>query len=201
MDNNVNDDDDYFLADDLDDLPANTLQDLEYRAILSTQQHANSVALPRRQPYGQHARRNIGTSNRQPPTRNESATTGSIEVPDGSDYGFDDEDVINLDEPSTIYDTALRPSRDRDKSIVQNQQSKAIQNDKNYPQSYELAHRAGDNSHSPYPSNGYASITEARNERLEDNEKAKNPIDLQKRVEEVLLHAVRYMSLTDSSTS
>lgn len=200
MDRDDNNDDNYFLADDFDDLPANTLQDLEYRAILSTQ-HVNPIVASGRQPHEQNARRNTVRENRQPPVRHESTITGSIEGPDGSDYGFDDEDVINLDEPSAIYDTGLQPPKDRDRSAAQSRQAPIPQNIRTIGQPHQLPHRANENPFSPHLSNGHANATESRDEIRADIQKAKEASDLQKRVEEVILHIFNCISLAYSLKS
>ena len=83
---------------DLDDLPANALNELEHRALQSTQRGATSrsiaygrLAVESHQvhEYVQHGRKEQYI---QPP----GLETGYIEPP-SSDYGFDDEDVIDLD--------------------------------------------------------------------------------------------------------
>ncbi len=96
MDQDLQDDFDDDL--DLDDLPANALNELEHKALQSTQRGATSrsiaydrLAVESHQvpEYVQHERKEQFI---QPP----GPETGYIEPP-SSDYGFDDEDVIDLD--------------------------------------------------------------------------------------------------------
>lgn len=131
---------DFFSDDDLDDIPVNTLQQLEQQAFQSTQQ------LPRQVPLQQPAKRPLppqvsrapvplrkqahtasslnrpgsaknlpwrppqstfGRPSQKLPARVPSAPPASAPRPPSSDdYGFDDEDVIDLDEPSTVIQPA-----------------------------------------------------------------------------------------------
>ncbi|PNS16921.1 hypothetical protein CAC42_4885 [Sphaceloma murrayae] len=91
----LGDDDDLFDA-DLEDVPANTLQQIEQKAISS-------------QRLGYARKRDAtGPAEGLRPTHGadpESHTLGedSITLPPSSDYGFDDEDVIDLDDPAATF--------------------------------------------------------------------------------------------------
>ncbi|KAK4939021.1 hypothetical protein LTR28_009462, partial [Elasticomyces elasticus] len=93
----------FFSDDDLDALPANALHQLEHNAISSTQKARATTSRPPsrlppfkpprvipKQPQWQQA------PTVQPPSPQH------LSDPPSSDYGFDDEDVIDLDEPSPI---------------------------------------------------------------------------------------------------
>lgn len=85
------DDDDFDFSDDaLDQLPANTLQQLEQDALLSTQLPQKKASLPL------ESRNGLSTQALVPPVRGQHLAPS----PPSSDYGFDDEDVIDLDEQS-----------------------------------------------------------------------------------------------------
>lgn len=117
------DEDDFFSDDDLNDIPDNTLQALEQNAISSTQRPKSAVARPpppaRKQiPNGTLARpTSVGQNipwrppqpNRQAQQAAQNAPPASAPGPPSSDYGFDDEDVIDLDEPSTVIQPSSRP--------------------------------------------------------------------------------------------
>jgi hypothetical protein len=94
-----------FLDDDLDHLPPNTLQALEQSAFLSTQRQRGTTVRPKQGSSAQ-VDRQVDFANENPRSlgRQESHTTASFQGPD-SDYGFDGEDVINLDETNTILET------------------------------------------------------------------------------------------------
>lgn len=119
--------DDLFLDDDLDDIPDNTLLELEQNAISSTQRqqptpaarlpplrkqahNASSLArsqkpaknLPWRPPQRQQ-------QPQAPQTRPGAAPPASAPEPPSSDYGIDEEHVIDLDEPSMIIQPASGP--------------------------------------------------------------------------------------------
>jgi hypothetical protein len=83
-----NDDDEFGLDDALDDLPDNDLYELERHAFLSTQRHSN-VAID-----------NVQNRRQQQGELHESVDSNRTLQPDRppSDYGFDDEDIIDLDE-------------------------------------------------------------------------------------------------------
>lgn len=122
------DEDDFLFDDDLDDLPTNTIEQIEQEALSSTQrsyipplrkQAHNASSLHRAA-----APHNKNLPWRPPqPTRplvqqqrylKESAPPASAPEPPSSDYGFhDDEDVIDLDEPSMVIQPALRPETTR----------------------------------------------------------------------------------------
>ena len=186
MDHNAYNDDDDFLGDDFDGLPANTLQDLEYQAILSTQRQANSIAPAERQAHAQNARQSITNRSLQPPHRQEYATAGADDGADGSEYGFDNEDVINLDEPSAIYDTALRNPTGGNRKILEPQPTLFPQKIGTIGQPYELAHRSSGRSNSQHLSNGHAKITEAKEEASTNAPTANDFSSLRKRIEEVI---------------
>ncbi|KAF7196847.1 hypothetical protein HII31_01765, partial [Pseudocercospora fuligena] len=138
---------DFFSDDDLDDIPANTLDRLEQQAFRSTQQFNANPQLPRhvqqqqppqssRPPVPLRKQAHTASSLNRPgsaknlPWRPPQSTFGrpsqkppqpqipsappaSAPRPPSSDYGFDDEDVIDLDEPSTIIQPApqIQPHR------------------------------------------------------------------------------------------
>ncbi|KAK4541820.1 hypothetical protein LTR36_007352 [Oleoguttula mirabilis] len=135
--------DDFFSDDDLDGIPDNTLQELEQHALSSTQR-AKSTTLPTQRQFQKQrtnvsipsrpATANRNTSWRPPQPRPQplrrahpqahlqplDAPPASAPEPPSSDYGFDDEDVVDLDEPSPIIQpaaahharpiTAIRPA-------------------------------------------------------------------------------------------
>lgn len=119
------DDDGFFSDDDLDNIPDNFLADLERNAISSTQAKAKANATSR--PPQSKPKYNRGVLNapqtsknipwRPPQPRNRlpavqapaQAPPPSAPDPPSSDYGFDDEDVIDLDEPSMIIQPASGP--------------------------------------------------------------------------------------------
>ncbi|CAK4033720.1 Hypothetical predicted protein [Lecanosticta acicola] len=128
-------DEDFFSDDDLDALPTNTLDQLEQQAIL-TSQHPKTFDAPAKPVVQQPSRkqahnassltRNTGLNSKNLPWRapqptrlppaqhavqTPSAPPPSAPDPPSSDYGFDDEDVIDLDEPSLIIEPApMQPS-------------------------------------------------------------------------------------------
>jgi len=91
------DDDEFAISDnDFDELPANTLHGLERDALRSTQAPTDQVtpvpqSQPRHRPIA-HSRSSRVQKPFQPPRR------VAPPKPPSSDYGFDDEDVIDLDE-------------------------------------------------------------------------------------------------------
>lgn len=101
------DEEDYFSHDGLEDLPQSTLQDLELRALSSTQHH---VAAPHYKQYKQGTRPfklsvpSNGWQRSAPPSQ-----SALPPHPPSSDYGLDDEDVIDLDEPSFLIQPASGP--------------------------------------------------------------------------------------------
>ncbi|KAK3715760.1 hypothetical protein LTR37_006985 [Vermiconidia calcicola] len=114
--------------DDLDAIPDNTLQQLEHTALTSTQRAKGNVFKPQQkasiQTYGNTGLTRAGNANRngwrppQPrkaaPSPAQNAPPASAPEPPSSDYGFDDEDVIDLDEPSmAIQATSALPTRGR----------------------------------------------------------------------------------------
>lgn len=119
--------DDSFLDDDLDDIPDNTFAELERNAISSTQRMRQSPApqpstnLRKQAHNASSLYRSQKTTNNlawRPPRPQQPGISGSqsrpappSNVPDmpSSDYGFDDENVIDLDEPSMVIQTASGP--------------------------------------------------------------------------------------------
>ncbi|KAK4892115.1 hypothetical protein LTR27_009299 [Elasticomyces elasticus] len=123
-------DEDFFSDDAFDDLPDDTLQQLEQNAISSTQRARaagpasrfppnnrlgsnNNVSaaapvkskLPWRPPQPQSRPQSL-----QPPQYVPQAPPASAPAPPSSDYGLDDEeDIINLDEPSMVIQPASGP--------------------------------------------------------------------------------------------
>ena len=122
-------DDEDFGDDDLDAIPDNTLQHLEQQAFTSTQSRKNKAfSAPQKQRIqtygatglsrsGYAASKNVWRPPQpqkppQGPTRN--APPASAPEPPSSDYGFDEEDIIDLDEPSmVIQPTSGLPTRSR----------------------------------------------------------------------------------------
>ncbi|KAK5138586.1 hypothetical protein LTR08_000174 [Meristemomyces frigidus] len=103
---------DFFDDDDFGDIPDNTLQQWEEQAWSSTQR-AKAVDIPSRPatanrsaawrpPQPQAQRQAVPQARVQLP----SAPPASAPAPPSSDYGFDDEDVIDLDEPSMVIEPA-----------------------------------------------------------------------------------------------
>lgn len=80
-----------FDDDALDELPANTLNELEHNAFLSTQHHKPSVA---------NAQPGVNGRDQWAQNKNGSVAGGAVQAADRlpSDYGLDDEDIINLEE-------------------------------------------------------------------------------------------------------
>ena len=130
------DDDDFFSDDDLDTIPDATLQQLEQAAVQRSTQATRatsvvSVAPPplRKQAHTAASLNRPGSVNRNvpfrppQPSRPSQATQGWVKVPSAppasaprppsSDYGYDDEDVIDLDEPSMVIQPASRPGPSR----------------------------------------------------------------------------------------
>lgn len=122
-------DDDDFGDDDLDAIPDNALQHLEQQAFTSTQSRkSNAFSAPQKpaiKTYGTSGLTRTGNANKnvwrppqpqkQPPQLQvRSAPPASAPAPPSSDYGFDDEDIIDLDEPSmVIQPTSGLPTRAR----------------------------------------------------------------------------------------
>ncbi|KAJ9619235.1 hypothetical protein H2203_008564 [Taxawa tesnikishii (nom. ined.)] len=102
------DDENYFSDNGFDELPVNTLQDLEQRAVLSTQQE---TAIGIRQPFHQQKAQKTANGNNAWHDRQTATVVapGSFTEPPSSDYGLDDEDVIDLDEPSLVIQPASGP--------------------------------------------------------------------------------------------
>ncbi|GAB7349086.1 hypothetical protein MBLNU459_g8040t1 [Dothideomycetes sp. NU459] len=102
------DDDNYFSDSGLDALPQSTLHQLERGALSSTQQQ---MALRRANQYSQAARPyklSMPSNGWQQPMSARGAPPPAHEPP-SSDYGLDDEDVIDLDEPSLVIQPASGP--------------------------------------------------------------------------------------------
>lgn len=114
-------DDDDFGDEDWIELPDNALQQLEQSAITSTQR--GSTAPPRAAPKpaiqtygttGLTARSSSRNSGWRPPRPQKHIQQNPVRDPDlpSSDYGFDDEDVIDLDQPSLVIPSAsILPTR------------------------------------------------------------------------------------------
>ncbi|KAF2231126.1 hypothetical protein EV356DRAFT_452629 [Viridothelium virens] len=181
---NVNNDEDDFLGDDFDDIPANTLRDLETKAILCTQ-HVNSIAPAGPESYGQKSTQNITGNGQQSLGRDASALTASIEGPDGSDYGFDDEDVINLDAPSTIYNPTLRPANHGDRNIAHVQLIENVPNVGTAGRPYQVAHRTNSQQYSQHHNGRHATVKDAGDESYTEFKASDQLTDLQKRVKEL----------------
>ena len=201
MDQYANNDDDDFLSDGLDDLSANLLQHLEHKAILSTQHHASSVAPRGQQTHGQNTVRNLQARSQQSFNRNDSALTASIEAPNGSAYEFDDEDVINLDEPSTIYDAALRPHVHLNNGTRHTSDTGAPSNTGANTQSYQLAHRPNNKSRNQYLSKGHEDSAKTAERSNGDTRTNNDPDDLQKRINEVANTLSKLHRLANASKS
>lgn len=118
-----------FLDDDLDDIPDNTLLELEQNAISSTQKQKPSQPHPpavnlRKQAHNASSlyRSQGNTKNlawrpprRQQPGMHAASQTRSVGLdilgpPSPDEYGFDEENVIDLDEPSMVIHPASGPS-------------------------------------------------------------------------------------------
>lgn len=131
--------DDFFSDDDLDGIPDNTLQELEQNAkFLSSTQRAKPAVQPvrqfqKRQPsHGSTPSRpatasrpaNTNTTWRPPQSRPKplpqahvqqlNAPPASAPEPPSSDYGFDDEDVVDLAEGSTLVQPSAAHTRPAD---------------------------------------------------------------------------------------
>jgi hypothetical protein len=116
--------DDLFLDDDLDDIPDNTLVELERNAISSTQRQRHSPAPSqavnlRKQAHNasslyrsQKATKNLAwrPPRLQQPGSQARPAVSNAQPPTSSDYGFDEENVIDLDEPSMVIHPASGPS-------------------------------------------------------------------------------------------
>jgi hypothetical protein len=116
--------DDLFLDDDLDDIPDNTLVELERNAISSTQRQRHSPAPSqaanlRKQAHNasslyrsQKATKNLAwrPPRLQQPGSQARPVVSNAQPPTSSDYGFDEENVIDLDEPSMVIHPASGPS-------------------------------------------------------------------------------------------
>ncbi|KAK5709181.1 hypothetical protein LTR17_020005 [Elasticomyces elasticus] len=123
-------DEDFFSDDAFDDLPDDTLQQLEQNAISSTQR-ARAAGPASRFPPNNRLGSNYNLSaaapvksklpwrppqpqsrpqSPQPPQYIPQAPPASAPAPPSSDYGLDDEeDIINLDEPSMVIQPASGP--------------------------------------------------------------------------------------------
>jgi hypothetical protein len=116
--------DDLFLDDDLDDIPDNTLVELERNAISSTQRQRHSPAPSpainlRKQAHNASSLYRSQKTTKdlawrpprllQPGSQTRPAVSNA-QPPTSSDYGFDEENVIDLDEPSMVIHPASGPS-------------------------------------------------------------------------------------------
>jgi hypothetical protein len=116
--------DDLFLDDDLDDIPDNTLVELERNAISSTQRQRHSPApspainLRKQAHNASSLYRSQKTTNNlawrpprlQQPGSQARPAVSNAQAPTSSDYGFDEENVIDLDESSMVIHPASGPS-------------------------------------------------------------------------------------------
>ncbi|KAI7278074.1 hypothetical protein KC332_g17152 [Hortaea werneckii] len=121
-------DEDFFSDDDLDAVPDNTLAELEQNAISSTQRPPADLPRQSRKPVNDHisipsrpAHQAKQTAWRPPQPRVPPAAIAphhrldsnppvSVPAPPSSDYGFEDEDVVDLDEPSMVIQPASGPN-------------------------------------------------------------------------------------------
>ncbi|KAI7221043.1 hypothetical protein KC333_g2005 [Hortaea werneckii] len=121
-------DEDFFSDDDLDAVPDNTLAELEQNAISSTQRPPPDFPRQSRKPVNDHvsipsrpAHQAKQTAWRPPQPRVPPAAIApqhrpdnnppvSAPAPPSSDYGFEDEDVVDLDEPSMVIQPASGPN-------------------------------------------------------------------------------------------
>lgn len=106
------DDENYFSDNDgFDALPVSTLQELEQYALTSTQ-HEPAIRIKQQYQTAQNAsrvaREDPAWQNQQPVS---AAGQHPFQEPPSSDYGLDDEDVIDLDEPSMVIEPASGPPR------------------------------------------------------------------------------------------
>jgi hypothetical protein len=113
-----------FLDDDLDDIPDNTLVELERNAISSTQRQRHSPApspainLRKQAHNASSLYRSQKTTNNlawrpprlQQPGSQARPAVSNAQAPTSSDYGFDEENVIDLDESSMVIHPASGPS-------------------------------------------------------------------------------------------
>ncbi|KAH9824588.1 Protein of unknown function (DUF3636) [Teratosphaeria destructans] len=121
-------DDDFFSDDDFDD---STLVELEQHALTSTQKpsvtNAQRPAQPARKPPSSVAPINrAGSLNKNLPWRPPQAKASSVfpsrvvrqpSAPSSSDYGLDDEDVVNLDEPHSANHAARDYTRAQSRAL------------------------------------------------------------------------------------
>ncbi|KAI7532044.1 hypothetical protein KC331_g13780 [Hortaea werneckii] len=121
-------DEDFFSDDDLDAVPDNTLAELEQNAISSTQRPSADLPRQSRKPVNDHvsipsrpAHQAKQTAWRPPQLRvppaaiapqhrQDSNPPVTVPAPPSSDYGFEDEDVVDLDEPSMVIQPASGPN-------------------------------------------------------------------------------------------
>ena len=121
-------DEDFFSDDDLDNIPDNTLRELEQNALASTQ-----LSRPAGQPSrygGPKPGNNVLVGAPRPPVKSNlpwrppqpqarpqtaqappSAPPASAPAPPSSDYGLDEEEVLDLDEPSMVIQPASGPQQ------------------------------------------------------------------------------------------
>lgn len=122
------DDENDFSDGDLDALPHSTIYQLESNALSSTQSH---VAALRSKNYNKVTRPYKLSVPQRP-------TSQPIPNPPSSDYGFDDEDVIDLDEPSMLIQPAsvnpdpLDNHFDHDDQYEQYDQASQLNQDRQY---------------------------------------------------------------------
>ncbi|RMY73753.1 hypothetical protein D0862_14237 [Hortaea werneckii] len=114
-------DEDFFSDDDLDAVPDNTLAELEQNAISSTQRPPADLPRQSRKPVNDpvsipsrpaHQAKQTAWRPPQPriPPAQDRNPPVSVPAPPSSDYGFEDEDVVDLDEPSMVIQPASGPN-------------------------------------------------------------------------------------------
>lgn len=128
------DDENYFSDDGLDGLPQSTLNELEQRAVSSTQQQ---IAARRVKQYHQAARPyklSVPSNGWQQPVQARTTSLPPAQEPPSSDYGLDDEDVVDLDEPSLLPQPASAPQHFAQNNFAQ--QDTYAEADYHYDQGY-----------------------------------------------------------------
>lgn len=122
MDKDVQDDfDDDF---NLDELPDDALNELEYRALRSTQQKPTltSVAYDQLAVNGHQVQEYVEHEREKQFAHQPGPETDYVEPP-SSDYGFDDEDVIDLDaHPAFAEQCFTKPARNLFDEVIQREQ-------------------------------------------------------------------------------
>lgn len=132
------DDENYFSDDGLDGLPQSTLQELEQRAISSTQQQIAALRVKQRNQAVRPYKLSVPSNGWQQPVPSR-ITTPAAHEPPSSDYGLDDEDVIDLDEPSLANQSNAGPPQRLAHTDLAQQVSYA-EADYQYDQDYNQDH-------------------------------------------------------------